>query len=91
MIFHSSFKLGKENDVYEKLQAASKSNGHFKIYKLGEFPERWHCENIDRMGPIVAVADLHYGFDDVYLWLKKYQEQYNVTSNLIVDQTIQLY
>lgn len=71
----------QEQVVYNRLKTAAKSNRHFNIYKLNELPERWHFNN-KRIGPIVAVADVGYGFQDLIKSAKWYQDNYNVTSKL---------
>lgn len=74
------YNLGKENAIFANLTKAAERNGHFKVYNSETLPARWHVDNSRRMGPIVAVADIDYGFQDLIALAKFYEEMYNVTS-----------
>ncbi|RZC33902.1 bis(5'-adenosyl)-triphosphatase enpp4-like, partial [Asbolus verrucosus] len=74
---------GFENDVYQKLKNASKQNGHFKIYKKDEYLDRWHYKNNPRSPPILVMADVGYGLDDLIIAASSYYPEkfhFNVTN-----------
>lgn len=57
---------GYENEIFEKLSnAAENPKNHFKIYNNDTVPDRWRVRNKNRFGPILAVADPTYGFQDM--------------------------
>lgn len=60
----SDQSLGYEDEVFMNLTEAAKQNGHFRVYHLEDLPKRWHA-NHNRLGPIVAVADGGYAFQDL--------------------------
>lgn len=72
--------LGKENEIFKKFTKAAKQNGHFKVYNQNNLPDRWHVNNERRFGPIIAVADVGYGFQDLMKNAIEYKKKYNVTS-----------
>lgn len=78
-ILHVLPKKGKEEEVYNKLQLASKKNGHFKIYKKSETLPRWHYKDNDRIGPIIALAEVGFAFQDMYDSVNFYKQKYNLT------------
>ncbi|XP_055326227.1 bis(5'-adenosyl)-triphosphatase enpp4-like [Sitodiplosis mosellana] len=55
-----------EQEIFTDLTKAAQQNGHFKVYNQENLPTRWHANNARRMGPIIAVADINYGFHDLY-------------------------
>lgn len=73
--------IGMENEIFIKLTKAAENNGNFKMYNQNNLPERWHANN-RRLGPILAVADVEYGFQDLMDEAIKYEKLYNVTSML---------
>jgi ectonucleotide pyrophosphatase/phosphodiesterase family member 5 len=66
-------------EIYEKLQNESKSRKTFKAYRNSDLPQRWRFNNKYRVGPITVVAELKYGFQDMYEEAKWYEKAYNVT------------
>jgi ectonucleotide pyrophosphatase/phosphodiesterase family protein 5 len=58
--------LAETTAIYQKLLLAAEAHGHFKVFINTTLPERWHFNNKIRVGPITAVADLGYGFQDMY-------------------------
>lgn len=74
---------GNENEIFANLTKAAKQNGHFKVYNNETLPARWHADNSRRMGPILAVADVDYGFQDLIKTAKFYEKMYNVTSEFL--------
>lgn len=74
--------VAKESEIFEKLTKAAKENGHFKVYNKENILARWHANNTQRFGPIVAVADVPYAFQDMYDEAKWYEKEFNVTSEL---------
>lgn len=75
--------VGKEAQVLADLQAAAHKNGHFKVYTPDTLPMRWHALNPSRLGPIIAVADIKYGFQDIYEWLAYYVRDFNISCKCI--------
>ncbi|XP_055913099.1 bis(5'-adenosyl)-triphosphatase enpp4-like [Eupeodes corollae] len=71
-------KEGKLEYVYQTLKNASKLNGHFDVYKSEELPTRWHATNQQRYGPIIAVAKINYGFQDLWEYAKDDGTSYGV-------------
>lgn len=71
--------LSETTAIFEKLSAESKRLGTFKVYLDDALPERWHYQNKMRIGPITAVADLGYGFQDMFASADWYQKAYNIT------------
>lgn len=66
--------------MFVNFTKAAKQNGHFKVYNENNLPDRWHANNKRRLGPIIAVADVGYGFQDLMENAIKYKKMYNVTS-----------
>lgn len=62
------------------LKIAAEKNGHFNVYANDELPIRWHAMNADRMGPITAVADPKYAFQDMFDSAIYYEKTYNISS-----------
>lgn len=54
-------------------------NGHFKVYKKEEFPERWNYKDNPRSPPILVMADVGYALDDLIITAPKYAEYYHFT------------
>lgn len=71
--------LADTNEVYSKLLAEAKRIGKFKVYINSDLPDRWHFHNNYRVGPITAVADLGFGFQDMIDSAKWYEKAYNIT------------
>lgn len=69
---------GKVDYVYETLKNASKSNGHFDVYKTEDLPARWHASNEQRFGPIVVLGKMNYAFQDLMTWAKDDGTAYGV-------------
>ena len=67
-----------EQEIFVNLTKAAEQNGHFKVYNENNLPDRWHAHNRRRMGPILALADVGYGFQDLFAAAKKYEEEFNV-------------
>lgn len=65
--------------VLQNLQVSSETNGHFKVYTTDTLPARWKCSNYQRMGPIIVVADIKYGFQDMLDWLPWYAAKFNIS------------
>lgn len=65
------------------LTRAAKANGHFKVYNKNNIPARWHASNDYRLGPILAVADVGFGFQDLMATAKSYEKKYNIKSEII--------
>ncbi|CRK99499.1 CLUMA_CG012818, isoform A [Clunio marinus] len=66
------------NFIYDNLVKAAESQRTFKVYLDSTLPERWHFYNKKRVGPITAVADLGYGFQDMYQSAEWYEKAYNI-------------
>jgi ectonucleotide pyrophosphatase/phosphodiesterase family member 5 len=75
----------KEADIqiiYDKLMTESKSKRNFEVYLDETLPERWHFHNKIRTGPITVVADLGFGFQDMFASAKWYEKQYKIPYSL---------
>uniref|UniRef100_A0A6B2E7P6 Putative ectonucleotide pyrophosphatase/phosphodiesterase n=1 Tax=Phlebotomus kandelakii TaxID=1109342 RepID=A0A6B2E7P6_9DIPT len=72
-------KDGKFNEVYQNLTREATRNGHFKVYSNDELLARWHFNNSARSGPITALADPGYAFQDMYEAAEWYAKKYNVS------------
>lgn len=53
-----------ERALFVNLTVAAKAQGHFKVYNRQTLPTKWNMNNPRRFGPILAVADLKYAFQD---------------------------
>lgn len=82
--------VGLENEIFINFIKAAEQNGHFKVYNQNNLPERWHANNERRLGPILAVADIEYGFQDLMDDAIMYQKLYNVTSKSLLGMNIVL-
>lgn len=67
--------------IFDKLLNASQSTKNFKVYLNEELPERWHFKNDLRVGPITVVAELGFGFHDMYESAKWYEQAYKIPVN----------
>lgn len=67
--------------IYKKLLNSSETLKNFKVFLNDDLPERWHYNNKDRVGPITVLADLNYGFHDMYESAKWYEKVYNIPVN----------
>lgn len=65
--------------IFSKLLTEAKRTGKFNVYLNTNLPERWHFNNKYRVGPITAVAELGYGFQDMFVSAKWYEKVYNIT------------
>lgn len=72
--------LAKEIEIFANLTKAAEKNGHFKVYNQKNIPARWHANNPTRMGPIFAVADIGYAFQDLMDTAKYYEQKMNISS-----------
>lgn len=75
----------KEDEIYVNLTKAAQQNGHFKVYSKYNLPSRWHANNTQRLGPIIAVADSGFAFQDLWEEAKTRKEKYNISSEYIED------
>lgn len=73
---------GKYGITLDKLKSAAAKNGHFSVYTNEELPRRWHVQNKDRFGPITAVADEHYAFQDMFDNAIFYRDTFNISRKL---------
>lgn len=76
-------RLALEDEIYANLTRAAEKNGNFKVYNHENLLERWHANNPRRMGPILAVADEGYAFQDLWDEAKLHEIRDNVTSEQI--------
>ncbi|XP_015833868.1 ectonucleotide pyrophosphatase/phosphodiesterase family member 5 isoform X2 [Tribolium castaneum] len=67
-------KKGFETEVYQKLKNAS-SQDHFTVYKKEEFLPRWHYKDNPRSPPILVLAEVGYGLDDLIISAKQNAEK----------------
>nr|CAH7712172.1 unnamed protein product [Callosobruchus chinensis] len=70
---------GHEEEIYTALKDASIKNGHFKVYKKQDFPKQWHYKNNLRSPPILVMADVGWGLDDMIEASQKYAKLFNFT------------
>jgi ectonucleotide pyrophosphatase/phosphodiesterase family protein 5 len=70
---------GSESDIYEKLKNGSIENGHFKVFKKDDYPSRWHYKNNLRSPPILVLANMGYGLDDLIIAAAKIAEENRFT------------
>ncbi|KAJ3662358.1 hypothetical protein Zmor_006712 [Zophobas morio] len=71
-------KKGFENEVYQKLKNASIKDGRFTVYKKDEYPERWHYKKNRRSPPILVMANVGYGLDDLIHYVTEGAAKYNL-------------
>lgn len=48
---------------------------HFKVYRKEDVPSYWHFKDNPRIPPIFLLADLYYGFEDLYKKFKAEEEK----------------
>lgn len=82
--------LAKTDEIFANLTKAANENGHFKVYNHKNMPDRWHANNQIRLGPIIAVADVGYGFQDLWDWAKDYEKKYKIPSEFRENYSIEL-
>lgn len=58
-------KEGYFDKIKGELKAAAEKNGHFKVYTNEDVEDRWKVKNERRLGPLLAVADPPYCFQDL--------------------------
>lgn len=78
-VCHLRCSSERDKEFYEILEKAASENGHFKVYTGDTILQRWHANNTQRMGPILAVADMGWAFQDMYLEAEWYRKAFNVT------------
>ncbi|XP_046492648.1 ectonucleotide pyrophosphatase/phosphodiesterase family member 5 isoform X1 [Neodiprion pinetum] len=72
---------GKLDIVHRQLVEAANKTGHFTVYKKEEIPDRYHFGKNLRIPPIFIVAEIGYGFNDMYKKIEYYEKAYNFTAN----------
>lgn len=70
---------GFTDQVLRELSEGARQNGHFRVYTAETLPERWNIGNAQRTGPITAVADVKYAFQDMWLLLEYYKKAFNIS------------
>lgn len=70
--------LTEIDKIYNKLKAEAEKSGKFKVYINTTLPDRWHFHNKIRTGPITVVADLGFGFQDMFKAAEWYKTAYNI-------------
>ncbi|XP_058063200.1 ectonucleotide pyrophosphatase/phosphodiesterase family member 5-like [Anopheles bellator] len=66
-------------DLYRALKnAADAEPGRFEVYTVENLPLRWRYNSSQRTGPITAVAQLGYGFDDMWDTVAYYKRKFDV-------------
>lgn len=76
---------GFSDQVADELREAAKQNGHFQVYTADTLPARWNVANAQRMGPLVAVADVQYAFQDMWRQLDYYAKAFNISRRLQME------
>lgn len=71
-------KMSETEEIYQMLKLESEKQGTFKVYKNEDLPKRWKFNNKVRVGPITAVADLNYGFHDMFASADWYESYYHI-------------
>lgn len=71
--------LSETEEMYQKLLAEANLRKNFKVYMNKDLPERWKFTNDIRTGPITVVADLGYGFNDMFKSADYYEKAFNIT------------
>ncbi|GAB0087335.1 bis(5'-adenosyl)-triphosphatase enpp4 [Sergentomyia squamirostris] len=71
-------KTGKFDQVYQSLKRGAESNKHFKVYSNADLLPRWNFNNSQRSGPITALADPGYAFQDMFEAADYYAKKYNI-------------
>ncbi|XP_049287640.1 bis(5'-adenosyl)-triphosphatase ENPP4-like [Anopheles funestus] len=66
------------SELYRQLKRAADADGRFDVYMQENLPTRWRYNNSRRTGPITAVAQLGYGFDDMWKTVEYYRKKYRV-------------
>uniref|UniRef100_A0A182Q0V7 Ectonucleotide pyrophosphatase/phosphodiesterase n=1 Tax=Anopheles farauti TaxID=69004 RepID=A0A182Q0V7_9DIPT len=66
------------SELYRQLKRAADTDGRFDVYMLENLPARWRYNNTRRTGPITVVAQLGYGFDDMWQTVEMYRKKYDV-------------
>nr|QHO60755.1 salivary pyrophosphatase [Sergentomyia schwetzi] len=72
-------KPGKFDEVYQSLKSGAAANKHFKVYSNADLLPRWNFNNSQRSGPITALADPGYAFQDMYEAAEYYAKTYNIS------------
>lgn len=62
------------------MKNGSLKNGHFTVFKKGDFLDRWHYKNNKRSPPILVLAEKGYALDDLIIAAPKYAERYHFNS-----------
>lgn len=70
--------LAETDAIFAKLSLEAKERGTFKVYTNDLLPKRWRFNNKIRVGPITAVAELGYGFHDMYKAAAWYETAYKI-------------
>lgn len=65
-------------EIFRKLKVEADKQGTFKVYRNEDLPERWKFNNKDRVGKITAVADIGYGFQDMFALADWYEKFYHI-------------
>lgn len=65
-------------EIYQMIKTESEKRKTFSVYKNDELPERWKFRNDIRVGPITVVADLGWGFHDMFKSADVYEKVYHI-------------
>lgn len=65
-------------EIYQKIKIESEKRGTFNVYTNDELPQKWKYRNDIRVGNITVVADLGYGFQDMFALADLYEKTYNI-------------
>ena len=74
--------------IYKNLKKASEETNKFNVYWKEEIPKRYHYSNNDRIGPILAVANIGYSFQTLYDSFKYYEKEFHIKSNIYINNLI---
>jgi ectonucleotide pyrophosphatase/phosphodiesterase family member 5 len=67
--------------IFQKLTNASLILKNFKVFRNEDLLERWHYKNKDRVGPLTVIAEINFGFHDMYDAAKFDEKAYNIPVN----------
>ncbi|XP_053678141.1 DDB1- and CUL4-associated factor 6-like [Anopheles nili] len=68
----------EKSELYRQLRKAADEDVRFDVYMLENLPARWRYNNSRRTGPITAVAQLGYAFDDMWKTVEYYRQHFGV-------------
>jgi ectonucleotide pyrophosphatase/phosphodiesterase family member 5 len=71
--------LSETEVLYQKILSDANKRKNYKVYLNKDLPKRWNFANDIRSGPITVVADIGYGFQDMFKSADYYEKTFNIT------------